>query len=148
MQELHRGPSCRPPDEPAMNLSWGIIGAGDIVRRHVAPAIQRLASHRIAAITRRDEALARQFAAEFAVPKFYTKPEDLVADPAVNAVYIATPPSSHAELTALAAQAGKHVLCEKPIACSSAEARAMIETAERSRVRLMICHYQRFNARS
>src|SRR5438477_2407796 len=130
-----------------MNLSWGISGAGAVVRRHVAPAMQGLASHRIAAITRRDEALARQFAGEFAVPRFYTRPEHLLADPAVNAVYIATPPSSHAALTALTAQAGKHVLYEKPIACSSAEARAMIEAAERSGVRLMICHYQRFNAR-
>ncbi len=130
-----------------MAFSWGIIGAGDIVRRHVAPAMLGLAGHRIAAITRREETAARQFAAEFAVPKFYTRPEDLVADPDVNAVYIATPPCSHARLTALAAQAGKHVLCEKPISCSSAEARGMIEAAEKGRVRVMICHYQRFNSR-
>jgi predicted dehydrogenase len=65
----------------------------------------------------------------------------------VDAVYIATPPSSHAELTALAAGAGKHVLCEKPIAMTAEEAQGMIDVCQRHRVRLMICHYQRFNTR-
>ena len=101
-----------------MELNWGILGAGDIARRHMAPAMQNTAGHRIAAIMRRDPTEARQFAADFGVDRVYTEARDLVNDPTVNAVYIATPPSSHAELTALAAQAGKHVLCEKPIAAT------------------------------
>ena len=132
-------------------MNWGILGAGDIARRHMAPAMQNASSlrldHRIAAIMRRNPEEARQFAADFGVERVYTDARDLVNDPSVNAVYIATPPSSHAELTALAAQAGKHVLCEKPIAASVQEARDMIEVCARHRVRLMICHYQRFNTR-
>lgn len=130
-----------------MAFSWGILGAGDIARKHMAPAMQNAAGHRIGAIMRRDPEQARQFGLDFGVDRVYTNAADLVNDASVDAVYIATPPSSHAELTALAAAAGKHVICEKPIASSVAEARAMIEVCARHEVRLMICHYQRFNTR-
>ena len=130
-----------------MAFNWGILGAGDIARRHMAPAMCNAAGHRIAAIMRRDPAQARAFAAEFGVERVYTEARDLLNDPAVDAVYIATPPSSHAELTALAAEAGKHVLCEKPIASTVLEARSMIAVCARHHVRLMVCHYQRFNKR-
>jgi 1,5-anhydro-D-fructose reductase (1,5-anhydro-D-mannitol-forming) len=130
-----------------MPFSWGIIGAGDIARRHVAPAMQNAPGHRLAAVMRRDAAEARKFAEDFGVERVYTDAHELVSDPAVDAVFIGTPPSSHAELTALAAAAGKHVLCEKPIAATVLEARDMIEVCARHQVRLMICHYQRFNKR-
>lgn len=130
-----------------MDLAWGIIGAGDIARRHMAPAIQRAPRHRLAAVMRRDDRAAEQFATDFEVPRWYTSVDALLADRDVNAVYIATPPSSHAELTFRAAEAGKHVLCEKPLALSAAEARQMIDTCASSGVRLMVCHYQRFNTR-
>jgi len=130
-----------------MAFSWGIIGAGDIARKHVAAAMQNAPGHRLAAIMRRDPEQAKQFAADFGVDRVYTNARDLVNDPTVDAVFIGTPPSSHAELTALAAEAGKHVLCEKPIAATVEDARAMIEVCARHNVRLMICHYQRFNTR-
>ncbi len=130
-----------------MSFSWGIIGAGDIARKHVAAAMQNAPGHRLQAVMRRDEELARQFAADFGAPRFYTTAEALLADPEIDAVFIGTPPSSHAELTAMAAAAGKHVLCEKPIAATVDEARQMIEVCARHGVRLMICHYQRFNQR-
>lgn len=130
-----------------MAFSWGILGAGDIARKHMAPAMQNAPGHRLAAIMRRDPLQAQAFAADFGVDRVYTSAQDLVNDPTLDAVYIATPPSSHAELTALAARAGKHVLCEKPIASTVPEARAMIDVCAQHGVRLMICHYQRWNTR-
>lgn len=130
-----------------MPFSWGILGAGDIARRHMAPAMAYTPGHHLAAIMRRDPHEAERFAADFQVPRFYTSAEELVRDAGVDAVYIATPPSSHAALTELAARYGKHVLCEKPMASREDEARAMIESCDRYGVRLMICHYQRFNER-
>jgi 1,5-anhydro-D-fructose reductase (1,5-anhydro-D-mannitol-forming) len=130
-----------------MPFSWGILGAGDIARRHMAPAMLHAPGHRLAAIMRRDRHEAERFAKEFEVPRGYTQAEELVSDPGIDAVYIATPPSSHAVLTDLAARHGKHVLCEKPIASSEQEAAAMIDSCARYNVRLMICHYQRFNQR-
>lgn len=113
----------------------------------MAPAMQNVAGHRLAAVMRRDAAEAKAFGQEFGVDRVYTSAGELVGDPEVEAVYIATPPSSHAGLTALAAGAGKHVLCEKPVATSVQEAEGMIEVCARHSVRLMICHYQRFNLR-
>jgi len=130
-----------------MQLNWGIIGPGDIVRRHVAPAMSRVAGHRIAAVMRRNAAEAEAFAREFGAPRWYSDADALLNDPEVNAVFIGTPPASHAGMTLRAAAAGKHVLCEKPLACSAAEARAMIDGCRRHSVRLMVCHYQRYNAR-
>jgi predicted dehydrogenase len=96
---------------------------------------------------RRDRDRAKDFAERHGVPRFYSSADALLADPEVNSVFVGTPPDAHAELTALAAAAGKHVICEKPIARTSAEARSMIEACDRAGVRLMICHYQRFNLR-
>ncbi len=130
-----------------MSFSWGILGAGDIARKHMAPAMQNAPGHRLAAIMRRDPQQAQAFATDFGVDRVYTNAQDLLNDSSIDAVYIATPPSSHAELTALAARAGKHVLCEKPIAATTQQARDMIEVCGHHSVRLMICHYQRWNTR-
>lgn len=130
-----------------MPLSWGILGPGDIARRHMAPAMARVPSHSITAVMRRDKREAEKFAAEFGVAKSYGAVDDFLNDSDVEAIYIATPPASHAELTIRAAAAGKHVLCEKPLACSASEARDMIDACSKHGVRLMVCHYQRFNLR-
>jgi predicted dehydrogenase len=109
--------------------------------------MQSTPGHRLAAIMRRDAAEAERFAADFGVEKYYTDAAALVREAKIDAVFIGTPPASHAALTALAAQAGKHVLCEKPIATTAGEAQSMIDVCARHKVRLMICHYQRFNRR-
>jgi predicted dehydrogenase len=126
---------------------WAIIGAGSIAHHQTGPAIERTPGHRLHAIMRRDPKAAREFAAAHGNPAIYHNLPDLLADPAIDAVYVATPPHLHCEQTLAAAAAGKHVLCEKPIARSTAEASAMIEACASSGVRLMICHYQRFNTR-
>ena len=130
-----------------MTISWGILGAGRIAESQMAPAIAAAPGHQLIAVTRRDLAAARQFAAKHGARRAYDSDDALLADPQVNAVYVGTPPHLHARQAAQAAQAGKHVLCEKPLALDTGEARSMIDAARANRVTLMVCYYQRFNAR-
>jgi predicted dehydrogenase len=128
-------------------VSWGIIGAGDIARKQTARAIAAVPSARLEAIMRRDPQEAQAFAREFGAAKAYSGVEQVLADPEIDAVYIATPVHLHAEQTIAAARAAKHVLVEKPMAMSTAECRAMILACRQAGVKLMVCYYQRFNAR-
>lgn len=128
-------------------LRWGILGAGDIADRHMAPAIQRTPGHELAAVARRTAAAAQAFALKHGARRWCASAEALLADPEVDAVYVATPPAQHCDLTLLAAAAGKHILCEKPLALSSVQIETMISACYASGARLMVCHYQRFNER-
>lgn len=130
-----------------MTISWGILGAGRIAESQTAPAIAAAPGHQLIAVTRRDQAAAQQFADKHVAQRAYDNDEALLADPQVNAVYVATPPHLHARQTVLAAQAGKHVLCEKPLALDTGEARSMIAAARANGITLMVCYYQRFNTR-
>ena len=130
-----------------MTIHWGILGAGDIADRHMAPAIRTVHSQKLVAVMCRTVEKARTFAQKHSVPRAYSQVEDLLSDNQVNAVYVATPPHLHAQNTIQAAECGKHVLCEKPMALNVGEARAMIDSCRSNQVGLMVCHYQRFNAR-
>lgn len=130
-----------------MIISWGILGAGAIADRQMAPAIDLAHNQRLVAVMRRDGARARAFAAKHGATRAYDTVEALLADGQVNAVYVATPPDTHAEYTNLAAEQGKHVLCEKPMALDVVQAQRMMDTCQANGVQLMICYYQRFNAR-
>jgi predicted dehydrogenase len=128
-------------------LSWGILGAGTIADRQMAPAIRLARDQRLVAVMRRDGEAAWAFAAKHGAARAYASAEALLADGQVHAVYVATPPDTHAKYTILAARRGKHVLCEKPMALSVDQARQMIDACGAQGVQLMVCHYQRFNAR-
>ncbi len=130
-----------------MTISWGILGAGRIAESQMAPAIAAAPGHELIAVTRRDQAAAQQFADRHGARRAFNNDEALLADPQVNAVYVATPPHLHARQAVLAAQDGKHVLCEKPLALDTGEARRMIDAARAGGVTLTVCYYQRFNAR-
>jgi predicted dehydrogenase len=130
-----------------MTVHWGILGAGKIAESQMAPAIGAAPGHELAAVTRREQEAAQRFAARHGARRAYDRVEALLEDDEVNAVYVATPPHLHARETVLAAEAGKHVLCEKPMALTTGEARAMIDACQTNGVMLTICHYQRFNAR-
>ena len=130
-----------------MTVYWGIVGAGRIAESQMAPAIAAAPGHELAAVSRRELDAAEQFAKRHGARRAYDSVEELLNDDQVNAVYVATPPHLHARQTVQAARAGKHVLCEKPMAMTTAEARAMIEACRAGGVVLTICHYQRFNAR-
>ena len=130
-----------------MTIHWGILGAGDIADRHMAPAIRLAHSQELMAVMCRTIEKARAFAQKHAVARAYDQVEDLFSDNQVNAVYVATPPYLHAQNAIRAAEYGKHVLCEKPMALNAAEARSMIAACRANHIGLMVCHYQRFNAR-
>ncbi|MCZ7575207.1 MAG: Gfo/Idh/MocA family oxidoreductase [Ardenticatenaceae bacterium] len=115
-------------------LRWGVLGPGKIARS-VAPALAT--SGRLVAIGSRDEARARAFADRYGAPKAYGSYEALLADVEVEAVYVAVPNSLHAEWSIKAARAGKHVLCEKPLAVSVAEAQDMLVAAQEAGIVLM-----------
>ncbi len=124
-------------------IRWGIIGAGDIARRlsRCFPATPNNVGYAIAS---RSEERAATFAREFGFPVAYGSYEALVADPRVDAVYIATPHPQHLPHAQLALRAGKPTLCEKPFTVNADEARALIATARESGVLLMEAMWTRF----
>ena len=112
----------------AQTLRWGILGAGGIAR-NFAKGVAHSKTGTVVAVGSRSHQKADAFADEFAIPRRHGSYESLLADPEVDAVYVATPHPMHAEWTIKAAEAGKHILCEKPIGINHAEAMAMIEAA-------------------
>ncbi len=125
-------------------LNWGLIGAGDISRKRVAPALRDLANCNLVAVNRARADLAEEFATEFGAKKWFANWEELLTDKQIEAVYIATPVFLHARQTIAAARAGKHVLCEKPMALSVAECDEMIAACAAHGVKLGIAYYRRF----
>jgi predicted dehydrogenase len=125
-------------------VRWGLVGCGDIARRRVAPALRDLGNCELVAVSRADAARAAGFAAEFGARRWHADWRDLVNDEEVEAVYIATPVHLHAEQAVAAAEAGKHVLCEKPMALNAAECERMNAAAEANGVRLGVAYYRRF----
>jgi xylose dehydrogenase (NAD/NADP) len=107
-------------------LQWGILGCARISRRGLIPGIHASDSGQLAAIASRDAGTARAWAAEFKIPSAHGSYEDLIADPRVQAVYIPLPNELHRPWVFAAADAGKHVLCEKPLALDAGEADAMV----------------------
>jgi predicted dehydrogenase len=117
-------------------VGWGVLGVANIARRAVIPAIQRSRSSRVVAIASRDASKARSAAAALGIPQWYGSYEALLADPAVEAVYIPLPNHLHVPWSMRAADAGKHVLCEKPIALTAAEARQLLGARDRNQVQI------------
>jgi predicted dehydrogenase len=120
-----------------MAIRWGILGCARISRRGLIPGIRGSANGRLEAIASRDPATARAWADEFQIPRHFGSYDDLIADPNIDAVYIPLPNELHCPWTFAAADAGKHVLCEKPLALDAAEATAMVEHCRVRRVVLM-----------
>ncbi|WP_027416742.1 Gfo/Idh/MocA family protein [Aneurinibacillus terranovensis] len=107
-------------------IRWGILGAARIAKERLIPAIQEAKNAQLCAIASRNEEKARDFAHNLGIPRVYGSYEDLLKDPEIDAVYIPLPNHLHAEWTIRAAEAGKHVLCEKPAALNEKEVQAMI----------------------
>jgi predicted dehydrogenase len=125
-------------------LNWGLIGCGDIARKRIAPALRDLESCEFVGVSRNRSELAKSFAEEFGAQKGHGSWADLIADDAIQAVYIATPVDVHAAQAIAAAEAGKHVLCEKPLAISVAECDRMIAAAGANQVKLGVAYYRHF----
>ncbi len=125
-------------------LKWGLIGCGDISQSRVAPALRDLSNCDLVAVNRKNFALAEEFAVQFGARKWYKEWRELLADEEIQAVYIATPVNLHAEQTIAAAEAGKHIMCEKPMAMNARECDAMIAAAKANNVKLGVAYYRHF----
>jgi len=117
-------------------VRWGILGTAKIALDKVIPAMQRSPWCEIAAIASRDLSKAKKAAAELNMPTAYGSYEELLADNTIEAVYNPLPNHLHVPWTLKAAESGKHVLCEKPIALSASEARTLLEVRDRTGVRI------------
>ena len=113
-------------------VSWGVLGAAKIAVEKVIPAMQRGEASRVDAIASRDIVKARRAAVDLGIAKAYGSYDNLIADPNIEAIYNPLPNELHVPWTIRALEAGKHVLCEKPIALDAAEAGALIEARRRS----------------
>src|SRR5258706_8424693 len=124
-------------------IRWGIIGCGDVTEVKSGPGFQKAEGSALVAVMRRDAAKAEDYARRHNVPRWYADADALIADRDVDAVYIATPPSSHEEYVLKAAKARKPVLVEKPMAMSVAECEAMIAACRSAGVPLRVAYYRR-----
>ncbi len=121
----------------ARKINWGVLGCAGIAEKAFIPAVRNSHNGILTAIASRDEARAADWARRFGFQRSHRTYQELVDDPAIDAVYNPLPNDLHAEWSIRALCAGKHVLCEKPLALNAAEARAMIQAAETSAVLLM-----------
>ncbi len=129
-------------------IQFGMLGCARIGRRGMINALQNSGVSQLAGIASRQLETAREWAAEFGIPKSFGAYEELIADPGIDAVYIPLPNELHLEWTLKAAAAGKHVLCEKPLARTVAEAQEMVSGCRRYRVLLMEAFMWRHHPRT
>ena len=125
-------------------VRWGIIGCGDVAERKSGVPLYQTPGSELVAVMRRDAAKAEDFARRHNVRRWYTDIESLLADPEVNAIYVATPHHLHKEHSIMAAKAGKAVLCEKPMGVSLAEAQAIVDVCREQNVPLAVAYYRRY----
>ena len=124
-------------------VKWGIIGCGDVTELKSGQAFNKVPNSSLVAVMRRDAEKAADYARRHQVPTWYDDAEALINDPNVNAIYVATPPDSHADYAIRAMRAGKPVYVEKPMALNSAECEAMNQVSRETGVPLFVAFYRR-----
>jgi predicted dehydrogenase len=124
-------------------VRWGILGCGDVCEVKSGPGFQRADGSALVAVMRRDQKLAEDFAARHGVAAAYADADALIADPNVDAVYIAAPPGNHLELALKVAAAGKPAYVEKPMARNHQECLRMVEAFEQAKLPLFVAYYRR-----
>lgn len=124
-------------------VKWGIIGCGDVAELKSGPAFQKSSTSELLAVMRRNSEKAKDFAERHKVPLWYDNLDDLLKNQNINAVYIATPPATHLEITLKSIKAGKNIYLEKPMALDPTEALKIAEALQGNPVKLTIAHYRR-----
>jgi predicted dehydrogenase len=124
-------------------VHWGMIGCGDVTEKKSGPAFSKIENSRLLAVMSRTAERVEDYARRHGIPRWYTRADDLIHDPEVNAVYIATPPDSHLHYTRQVAQAGKAVYVEKPMARNQQECQEMIGVCQEAGVPLFVAYYRR-----
>lgn len=126
-------------------IKWGMIGAGDVTEVKSGPAFKKVANSDLIAVMRRDEEKVRDYAARHGIANWYIDVDEMLDNPAINAVYIATPPHVHLHYVQKVLQAGKMIYVEKPLALDAEEARQMKSLLEQYDGKLVVAHYRRAN---
>jgi predicted dehydrogenase len=124
-------------------IKWGIIGCGNVTEVKSGPAFNKVKDSKLVAVMRRTAALAEDYARRHNVPKFYSDATDLINDKEVTAIYVATPPGSHAEYAIQSIKAGKPVYIEKPMAINFAECQEINKAAEKYKIPVFVAYYRR-----
>jgi predicted dehydrogenase len=124
-------------------INWGIIGCGNVTEVKSGPAFNKVAGSKLTAVMRRDADKAADYAQRHRVGKWYSDANELLNDPELNAIYIATPPASHLSYALDALKKGFNVYVEKPVTRNAAEAQQMAEAVEQSGLKLTVAHYRR-----
>lgn len=125
------------------SVNWGIIGCGDVTEVKSGPPLYKIEHSRLVAVMRRDGAKAADYAHRHGVAKWYDDPQALIHDEQVNAIYVATPPNTHAAYAIDAMRAGKPVYVEKPMARNFAECEEMIAVSQQTGIPLFVAYYRR-----
>lgn len=128
-------------------IRWGILSTANIARKAMIPALKESTMAEVTAVASRDESKARAFADELGIPTAYGDYEALLADPEIDAIYNPLPNHMHKEWTIKAAEAGKHILCEKPLALNIEDCQAMIAAAKANGVQLIEAFMYRHHPR-
>lgn len=124
-------------------INWGMIGCGDVTEVKSGPAFNKVPNSSLVAVMRRDATKAQDYAQRHQVPKWYSDADQLINDPHVNAIYVATPPSTHETYTLAALRAGKPVYVEKPMSTNGTSAAKMAAMAQEKNIKLVVAHYRR-----
>lgn len=125
-------------------IKWGFIGCGEVTEKKSGPAFSLIEGSRVVAVMSRNKERARSYAERHQIPHWYTDAQELLDDPDVNAVYIATPPSSHATYAIMAMKAGKPVYVEKPLAASYEECLRVNRVAQETGMPCFVAYYRRY----
>ena len=128
-----------------MTLKWGVLGAGSVAQRRAMPAINKAKNAELHALLSRNTDRAKRLADEYGATNAYTTVDALLADDAIDAIYVSTPVHLHCEQVIAAAERGLHVLCDKPMALTPQECREMIAACDANGVHLQVCFLFRFH---
>lgn len=124
-------------------IQWGIIGVGDVCEVKSGPAFYKAEGSRLLAVMRRDLLKAEDFARRHQVPLAYADADELLANPDIDAIYIATPPAFHKGYALAALAAGKHVYIEKPVTLDAAECDEIVTALTSAQTKVCVAHYRR-----
>ena len=124
-------------------VNWGFIGCGEVTEKKSGPAFSKIAGSTVVAVMSRDAEKARSYAVRHGVPRWYTDAQELIGDEEVTAVYIATPPSSHATYAIMAMKAGKPVYIEKPMAATYEDCARINRISRETGVPCFVAYYRR-----
>ena len=127
-----------------IKIKWGFIGCGEVTEKKSGPAFALVPNSEVVAVMSRKAEKAKSYAARHSIKRWYTDAQELVNDPEVNAIYIATPPSTHATFAIMAMKAGKAVYVEKPMASNYEDCQRINHISEKNGVPCFVAYYRRY----